>query len=269
MKMPALALAALLALGSTACTGDNPSTVAPAATATLAARPCAPIKNVLIVDKSISENGARSAAVSPDDLRPALDAVAVCGGELAVGVVHDRLTVPFVRVRLDAPPRPAPEPQWSGNVLERRQQELAFEPVKREQQARAEASQAETRRRVDAFLETVSPLLQHPAEARHSPVWDAVRRADALLAEADPQWPDSRRWIVAVTDGDDDTGAQAYALRSGAQLLVVNGLGETKSLAVLKPGLFDSLAAAFRVVAAENDVATAPSPARVARPLTQ
>ena len=51
-----------------------------------------------------------------DDVESIIDIVATCGGELAVGVIHDRISDPFVRLRLDARPQ-KPSDSKARNVI--------------------------------------------------------------------------------------------------------------------------------------------------------
>jgi hypothetical protein len=100
----------------------------------------------------------------------------------------------------------------------------------------------------------VTALLDRPAEAARSPVWDAVARADWFLAEPEaPPTPGARRALVLVSDGIDDVRGRPglrreplRTLRSGATVLIVNGGATVGSLAALAPLPFESFDAAVR-----------------------
>lgn len=257
MRTLPLVLTCLATLPSVACQRQVPAAAppapAPVAAATAPARSsCEPVKLALLIDKSASAPKARTADIGVADLEPLIQLVAECGGEISLGSIHDEDAPPFSRLRIAPPPSGPQVPTWSHNKLQRRRQEIAFKPARQKHDEVLDAWRSDTQERVDAFVGQAEQVLAGPADARHSPIWDAVRRADALLAETDPDWPACPRWIVAVTDGIDDTGARAVALESGARLLVVNGLASAHSLAVLKPSLFESLSSALRVVVGKS-----------------
>jgi hypothetical protein len=213
---------------------------------------CRPVKIALIADKSKSAPGTRTPTLTLDDVESLIQVLASCGGELAVGVIHDRITDPFVRLRLDAQPK-RPADSQARNVLRQRREQAAIE------RAHTEALQLwedEADSRVEAFSERVVPLVDHPVDADWSPVWDGVVRGDLFLAEREHvPVSDARRVLILVSDAIDDVrGAPAQrrpplrTLRSDAALLIVNGAGSGGSLTALAPELFESFDAARRYV---------------------
>jgi hypothetical protein len=211
--------------------------------------PCVPVKVSTLIDRTGSMQHARLPDVTVDDLETAINVLAGCGGELSVGLIHDRSKAGFARLRLDPAPRQPVEPVWAANPFARRRQRAQLARITERYGQEAEAWEAAMQLRVDAFATQVRELLQVPADARRSPVWDGIQRADALLAEPDVEWPSARLWLVAVTDGLDTARGRPLVLRSRATVLVVNGLGTTHALAVLKPALFQSFEAAARFIA--------------------
>lgn len=262
-------LATVTAIATACCVaaacGDTART-APAGTASTAVGvACEPVKIALIADKSKSAPGMRTPDVTSEDVDSLLEVVAACGGELAVGVIHDRMTDPFVRVRLAAVPQKAADSQ-AANKLKRRSEQRIIDRDYDDTVARWEEA---TTPRVEAFRERVGSLIGHAADANWSPVWDAVARGDLFLAERESgTTTDARRVLLLVSDAVDDVrGAVAQrraplqTLKSGATVLIVNGAGTAGSLAGLKPESFEAFDAAVRFV---EQLTVAPEMASVA-----
>lgn len=252
MKTLATVTAITTACCVAAACGDTART-APAETASTAVGvACEPLKIALIADKSKSAPGMRTPAVSLDDIEAVIDIIATCGGELAFGVIHDRITDPFVRLRLDARPQ-KPADSQARNVLRQRRQQAAIE---RAHTAEVQAWEDEAVARIETFGERATPLIERPADANWSPVWDSVARGDLFLSERE-RGPvaHARRVLILASDAVDDVRGAAgqrraplQALKSGATVLVVNGAGSAGSLAALKPESFESFDAAVRYV---------------------
>jgi hypothetical protein len=211
---------------------------------------CLPLKVAVIPDKSKSSPGMRTPEVAVDALEPLVNLIASCGGELGVSVIHDEIVTPFVRLRLDPPPQ-EPASSRARNVLRRRREQAQIDEAFREDFERWEADAVW---RIEVFAEGVTPLLDHPADADWSPVWDAVTRADLFLGEAEAGPVHSaRRVLLLVSDGIDDVRGRPTlrrtplrTLKSGATVLIVNGAGTVGSLSALDPLPFESFEAALR-----------------------
>jgi hypothetical protein len=218
-----------------------------------------PVKIALVLDKSKSSPGMRTPTVSLDDVESLIDIVATCGGELAVGVIHDRITDPFVRMRLDAHPQ-KPADSQARNVLRRRDEQDEIDRAYAEDLAHWED---EATSRIGAFGNRVAALIDHPADANWSPVWDSVARGDLFLSERESgRHANASRVLILVSDAVDDVrGVPAQrrtplqALKSGARVLIVNGAGSAGSLGVLEPESFESFDAAARYV---DDIVSVP-----------
>jgi hypothetical protein len=252
LKTLAVAIVIVAAACIAAACGDTAHASAAEAPSTESRPVCAPVKVALIVDKSKSAPGTRTPALSIDEVDSLVEVVASCGGELAFGVIHDRITDPFVRLRLDARPQ-KPADSTAHNVILRRREQSALTRSYAENLKRWEDNATA---KVGAFGQRVKPLLEHAADANWSPVWDSVARGDLFLAEREsgPD-EDARRVLILVSDAVDDVrGAPAQrraalqSLKSGATLLIVNGAGSAGSLAGLKPVSFESFEPAVRYV---------------------
>ena len=207
------------------------------------------LRIAVIQDKTLSTGTTRTPQLALKELEPIIQAMSIKGGELAVGVIHDRSNLSFARLRIDAMPIEPVVPPKAENPLERRKQRAAMATQTEEFKAQRQAWENETEVRIGTFRTAVEPMLSMRPEAKHSPVWDAVRRADLFLSETESRngaTPD--RYCFLITDGIDDVGALPVPVNSGARVLLVNGSGEMGSLGVLKPAFFESITAAFRQI---------------------
>jgi hypothetical protein len=242
----------LLLLGS-GCSDSSTQTVqaeaSPANAAIKTALIKSPLRIAVIQDKSLSTGSTRTPQLQAADLEPLVELLGEAAGELAVGVIHDRSNLTFARLRIDVRPEEPVAFLKADNPLERRKQQAAFRKQMEEFNAQQQAWQDEMQLRIGAFQEALEPVLAMRANAQHSPVWDAVQRAELFLTEAEPGGSAvPHRYALLITDGLDDVGARPVPVHSGARLLIVNGAGQLGSLAVLKPQRFESIEAAIRYI---------------------
>jgi hypothetical protein len=202
------------------------------------------LRIAFIQDKSLSTGETRTPQLTLDDLEPLVELQGQVGGELAVGTIDDRSNQSLVRLRIDAGPEEPVAPASADNSLERWQQQNAFRKQKAEFEQQQQAWQDAMQERIAAFQTAVDPILSAPANAQRSPVWDAVRRADLFLSEPQVGRSEPHRYMVLITDGMDDVGAQPVPVHSGVRILMVNGSGQMGSLAVLRPQRYESIGAA-------------------------
>jgi len=208
-----------------------------------------PLRIALIQDKSLSTGETRTPQLKVEDLDPLLELLGLMGGELAVGIIHDRSNLAFARLRIDAGPEEPAAVVESDNPFERRDQRAAQRKLKEKFEEREQSWREDMQTRIGEFQGAVDPMLSMAADANHSPVWDAVKRADLFLSESDSDGnTEPRRYAVLITDGIDDVGARPVPINSRTRILVVNGAGQLGALAVLKPQRFESIAAAVRYI---------------------
>src|SRR5439155_21863187 len=137
-----------VAFSLSACGGQIHAEAGSDQTKTIDQPGCAPAKIALIIDKSKSAPNTRTPDVRLDDLDPLIDLLATCGGELAVGSIHDRLTEPFARLRFEPAPQGS-ENAKSRNRLRRRREEARLRRAYEERLARWESDMAP---RIQAFV---------------------------------------------------------------------------------------------------------------------
>lgn len=211
------------------------------------------VRIALIQDKSLSTGETRTPQLTLDDMEPLVELLGQTGGELTVGTIDNRSNRSLVRLRIDAGPEEPVAPAVADNSLERWQQQNALRKQKAEFEQQQQAWQDAMQERIAAFQTAVEPILSAPANAQHSPVWDAVRRADLFLSEPQVGGTEPHRYVVLITDGMDDVGAEPVPVHNGTRILMVNGAGQLGSLAMLRPQRYESIGSAVaQIVAMEG-----------------
>lgn len=219
----------------------------PAVVASEIARP--PLRIALIQDKSLSTGETRTPQMTLDDMQPLVELLGRNGGELAVSVISDRSNLSMARLRIEAGPQEPVALPPASNSLERLSQRNAFRRIKADFEKQRESWRDQMQDRIAAFQSVVEPILSMPAKAQHSPVWDAVRRADLFLCEPEAgSSSEPHRYVLLITDGIDDVSGKPVSVRRGTQILMVNGSGTMGSLGVLNPDRFESIASAVQYV---------------------
>jgi hypothetical protein len=249
-----IAVLGLAAVVQSGCSSAPAPSAAEAAARQIAAAAQAkparsPLRIAVIQDKSLSTGETRTPQLKLEDLDALLELLGLTGGELAVGVIHDRSNLAFARLRVDAGPEEPAAVVESDNPFERRNQRAAQRKLKEKFEQREQAWREEMQTRIGGFQGAVDPMLSMAADAKHSPVWDAVKRADLFLCESESDGnPEPHRYAVFITDGVDDVGARPVPIHSRTRILMVNGAGQLGALAVLKPQRFESIEAAVRYI---------------------
>jgi hypothetical protein len=214
--------------------------------------PHAPIKIVVFQDKTGSANTTRTEQLTELEFASPISLLRCAGGELAVGIVDDVSNTSLARLRIEPPPTLEVEGQAS-NVFERAQQDAASQQRLNDYNQAVNKWRAETDKRVGVFLAQISKVLQQRPNAKMTNVWSAVSRADLFLSESDATWPrPTRRYAIFNSDGVDTARSKPIAIKSGAQLIVVNGIGSTGVFQSLNPERFESIQAAFQFISAKE-----------------
>ncbi len=215
----------------------------------------APLKTAILVDQTGSMTWSNTSQVTPESLQPLLDYLRTVSGELALGLIRDRSALGLVRLRIDPAPAATAAPKRTGKAFSDQRAMREYRKLAAEEQRRQAEWEEETNRRVEQFLSQARALLARPASARCTSIWEAVSRADAFLAEDEPQWPkDFARVAILVSDGQHNCGpALSAPPRSQAAWLQVHGAGTAGSLDILKPRRFEGIAAALRYVINGSD----------------
>lgn len=250
MGIAGLGLAAVVQSGCSNAPAPVAAETAPLVAPVEQTKPArSPLRIAFIQDKSLSTGETRTPQLKLEDLDSLLELMGVTGGELAVGIIHDRSNLAFARLRIDAGPEEPAAVVEADNAFERRNQRVAQRKQKEKFEQKEQAWREEMQTRIGEFQNAVEPILSMPADAKHSPVWDAVKRADLFLSESESDGnPEPHRYAVFITDGIDDVGARPVPIHSGTRILMVNGAGQLGALAVLKPQRFESIEAAVRYI---------------------
>lgn len=269
MKILTLCLSLATVLMATGCglresPGQHVQPIPPAATSAKPLSDCSvlkhpgeaqqlnPIRMVVFQDKTGSSATTRTSQLNEDDFTAPIGLMRCTGGELAVGIVDDVSNTSLARLRIEPPPMLEEERQAS-NVFERAQQDAASEQRLSDHSEALNKWRMETDKRVGAFLAQISKALQRKPNAKKTNVWSAISRADLFLNESDAAWPrPTHRYAVFNTDGVDTARSKPTTIKSGAQLIIINGIGSTGVFESLNPERFESVQAAFQFIVAKE-----------------
>jgi hypothetical protein len=209
----------------------------------------APVRIVLLQDKTGSSNWTRTPQLTVEDIDPLIDLLKTNGGEIGIGLIRDTSNRGLVRLRIDAAPDEPKIRQRTGRPYDdlRQAREYRVEYAKWEQLFPAWKNDVEGK--IAGFKASVAPLLATNADARATDLWGAVQRADLMLSEPAATDISTHSWLLASTDGGHNRGrVLTRRLRSGARLVVINSAGTFGELAALQPLSFENIRASVRYV---------------------
>ena len=200
------------------------------------------IKVAILVDQTGSMTWSNTSPVTAGSLRPLIDRLRESSGELGLGLIRDRSQLGLVRLRVDLAPVISAAPKRGGSPFADERALRQFRKTADQERKRRAEWEEETDRRVKQFLAQVRPLLDRHSDARCTSIWEAVARADAYLAEDEPDWPKGfARWACLISDGQHNCGPTlAVPPRSGAEWLLVHGAGAIGKLDAIRPRPFES-----------------------------
>ena len=147
-----------------------------------------PARVVLMFDQTGSVGVNRVEQPGVDDLAPMFEVLWRVSGELAIGSISDDSNRTLLRLPFDLPPTPPEEPPKRGNAFILAGLREDYAEVKAEYDASLDVWASQTESRIVDYRERAESLLARPANARHTDVWGALRRARSFLDEPTPQW---------------------------------------------------------------------------------
>jgi hypothetical protein len=243
----------LMLLAMSGCAGEVSADVNIASMQELVHPPTAPVRIGLCQDITGSTTFNRVDRLSQDNLTKLIQVIKKRGGELAVGTLSDDSDRSMLRLRIEEPPVTPREPTPKDNPFVHAQKMRVYKTQLTDYENAKRKWERESSERVNNFLAKADKLLSQPVLSRHSDVWGAVERADLFLAEEESSWSlPANRYLILVTDGEDNVGTKFCGLRSIAKTILVNGAGKLGNLGMLKPIRFESAAAAIHWVAANE-----------------
>lgn len=233
-----------------------------------------PFKAVVLIDKSLSVEGARIKQAKVGDFQVLLDVLQRHGGELAVGTFCSDSNYPLIRIRVEPKPElvnegfnhPVPPiiPVNEGNALIYRKknkeykEKLAEYENLRQQDLQRLASyqnsvqqwQSESKVKIKEFMTTqVKSTLEEPVNCGSSDIQGGINRANLFLTESDATWiQQPRKFAAFITDGLDNVGVgiQGAEFDLETEVLLVNGAGSKGIFNNIEHKAFESVAASFQ-----------------------
>ena len=113
----------------------------------------------MIQDKTLSAGETRTPQLKLEDMDPLVELLGQTGGEVAVGVIHDRSNLTFARLRIEAGQEEPVAPVQADNPLERRNQRTAYRKQKETFDKQQQAWQDEMQTRIGEFRKLMDPML--------------------------------------------------------------------------------------------------------------
>lgn len=235
-----------------------------------------PTKIALIKDETLSTESHRIAPMTLGEIQPLLDLLEQNGGEIALIGLCENSDRPALRVHIPSPPRLSPSdlkqtdrptaPDTRGVSpfklaeinAQHQSQQVRYQQLQQENQAVIQQHQqaltqwqADTEQKLEAFSTQLKPLLGKPATCQSTNVWSALGRADTFLNEVGGWTYPPRNFALLVTDGLHNTNTPSVQMRSDAEILLINGSGESGIFANFQHRSFEAVSAAVRYLIVE------------------
>jgi hypothetical protein len=206
-------------------------------------------------DKTGSTEKTRTQQIQSEDLNQIVELISRCGGEIALGFVTDESNRSLVRLRVEVPEPPPSTPQLKDKpAFEAARSEDDYRKKKAEHEKKMEKWAEQTNLRKARFAKEAEAWLAQSPNFMRSDVWGALQRAELFIDENSASWPQPpHRYIVLVSDGEDNVNRPGVTINSETQLILINGSATVGSLQRLNPHRFESLDAALRHIIASEE----------------
>ena len=236
-----------------------------------------PTRIALIKDETLSIESHRITPMTLGEIQPLLDLLKQNGGEMALIGLCDNSDLPAVRVHISSPPRLSPanlqqankptapdtkgvspfkleeiKTDYQTKFARYQQLQQENEVVIQQHQKALTQWQTDTEQKLEAFSTQIKPLLEKPATCQTTNVWASLRRADTYLSEVDGSWTyPPKNFALLVTDGLHNTDTPSVQMQSDAEILLVNGSGESGIFINFQHRSFEAVSAAVRYLVVE------------------
>lgn len=248
-RLSLLGLVGVMLLVANGCT-RTPATQPPTPPARQVST-AAPLKVVVLQDKSGSVDSTRTPRVTMSQFDALVSAVRERGGGIAFGFIDDESNESFTVMRVDAPRAVPTDPGREGNpfkvaeAVAKYKKELGeFEKNERQRQSAAD-------QQVEAFKARVGSLLEDAGRSGATDVYGGLNRADLYLAEVGDTYSSDaqpQRFMILISDGLDNMRRPVGALRSRSQIILVNGSANIGVMKDYTPLRFEGIDSAFLYV---------------------
>lgn len=199
-----------------------------------------PIRTCVLIDLTGSILDNRLEPFTPEDFGRLLALFQERGGEIAVGAVTQDSDQAFIRASFKPPSAPPLQPASENNPYLMNQANAIY------QEAFARWKVLDTRRLKcnkeisDAFLFRALPILQARPNCRRTDVWGAISRARLFFQEPQANSGPIHKYLLILSDGQDNVRNEPVAQIMGVTGLLVNGTGSVGSLAAWNLARFES-----------------------------
>lgn len=215
-------------------------------------------QNPVIVGGDFDQTGSMrwsgTAATSVDDLKPLIELIANCGGELGVTFVRSDSAKPIERFRAGEPPPPLTEPKQKPDEEDYefadRMDEYSQKITERNEIVRQNRTALQPK--IQNYLEMLAPLMARPPKGS-TDLWSGINRLDVFLSEGDDSWQiKPHRYLIVVSDGADTVGKEKRPFKSVTSVIWVNATASEKTMKDFPYQRVENFAAAVREILAKE-----------------
>jgi hypothetical protein len=212
-----------------------------------------PVKIALLQDVTPSTIWTGTPTLTITDIDPLLDMLCRRGGEIGFGLISDDSDYGLVRLRVELPPAQPTAPSKSGNPYKVAEKFASYERDMEVFRDKFTSWHKRTEGEKNKFRNCVDQLLKRKRHAKCTDVWLALKHAYLFLSEEDAWGQKTSKFVLLISDGEDNVRREKIKSMNGAKLIIVNATGTIGSLTGLHPLRFESIASAVRFITAEKE----------------
>lgn len=223
------------------------------ATSSISEKVLTPIKIAIFLDDTGSVKSSRIEPLSPEDFQILIDLLHCTGGEMAFGFIRDESNRPLLRLHMDSPPIAPRKPSHEGNPFEVAERTNEYQIKLKTYLEQMELWKSEMEKRTAIFLNELKNLLANRAYAKRTDMWGAVAKAELFLCEDELIWNRvPKKYAIFITDGLDNIRKREVPIKSGAKVILVNGIASSGVFNKTEHIHFESVKACFSFVSADG-----------------
>lgn len=215
-----------------------------------------PIVVGVAIDQSGSMRWSGTAPISTADLKPLIEHIRDCGGEIGVTFVRANSGKPIERLRANEPPALPTEP-----VQTTAEEDYEFADRQDDHRQKLETRNTaimeyrkEFEPKMATYLDDLAPLLAHKPKGS-TDLWTGLNRLDVFLSEDALPWrTEPHRYLLVASDGADSVGKEKHRFKSDATVIWVNASASERHLKDVPYKRVEDSAAAVRYILAAEGV---------------
>lgn len=237
------------------CSSLNPSN---SLSTPLATSPsiCNPIIIGIAYDQTGSMRWSGTSSLEVEDLKPFISHLSNCGGEIGVTFVRANSAKPIERLRFPELPMSPAEPTQKTDEedYEFTDRKDVFSEEVKNWEKEVQRLKSEKQPEIVEYFNVLKPLLAAKPKG-NTDFWSGISRLDVYLSESDVSWRvKPHRYLVVVSDGEDNIGKEKRPFKSEATVIWVNANASGKSLQDFPYQRVENFQAAVKQILAKEGV---------------